>query len=864
MDMKLLSPMMRQYVDLKNKHKDCLLFFRLGDFYELFFEDAKLVSKELELTLTGKSCGLEERAPMCGIPYQAVDSYIVKLIELGYKVAIAEQMENAQDSKNLVKREVTRIVTRGNILDMNILDEKKNNYIVCVYKKNNECAIASVDITTGEFLVTCLENTDERKIIDEVAKFNPAEIIINNKCGMEKIFFDVFEIKAEKYFDWAFDFDNANKKLCEHFKVFNLSGFGFENNKFDKNCIIVAGALLDYLYGIQKSFQAQISLIKKYFDSEFMIIDIASRKNLELTQTNRDKNKRGSLVWVLDKTRTAMGARLLRKWIEQPLINVLEINKRLDAVEEFLKDIVSREEIKELLSTVYDIERLLSKIVNNIANAKHLVCLGKSFEHLVDIKNLIRDFKCDYVKEIYNKFDDLQDMFKLIDTGFFDEVPMSLHEGNFIKTGFNNELDELREIKEHAAQIIYNLEEKERDKTGIKNLKIRNNRVFGYYIEVTNSNKNLVPDYYIRKQTLTNCERFFTDELKKIEDKIINAQEKINELEYKIFLDIVKKVIENIFRIQETANFISVIDVLISFADVADRNNYVKPEMNLKGKIDIKAGRHPVVEKFLNGNFIDNDVYLDLDQDKMIIITGPNMAGKSTYMRQTALIVLMAQIGCFVPAEKANISVVDRIFTRVGASDDLATGQSTFMVEMNEVANILNCATKNSLVIIDEVGRGTGTYDGLSIAWSVIEYISQELGCKTLFATHYHELTELEGKIFGVKNYCAAVKEDGDNVIFLRNIIPGGMNHSYGIYVAKLAGLPDKILKRAQEIFLMLDENDTNKNNKDKNKEVFYGAKKPFDEEANRIIIRELKKIDIKKMSVREILRAISSLQNRC
>ena len=856
--MKALSPMMCQYMELKNQHKDCILFFRLGDFYELFFGDAELVSRELELTLTGKNCGLEERAPMCGIPYQTVDSYIAKLVERGYKVAIADQMENAQDTKNLVKRKVTRIITRGNILDTNVLDEKKNNYIVCVYKKNNDCGIATVDITTGEFLTTCLENADERKIIDEVAKFNPAEIIINNKCEMEKIFFDVFEIKAEKYFDWAFDFDNANKKLCEHFKVLNLSGFGFENNKFDKNCIISAGALLDYLYGIQKSFQAQISFIEKYFDKEFMIIDIASRKNLELTQASRDKTKKGSLVWVLDKTKTAMGARLLRKWIEQPLINIFDINKRLDAVEEFLKDIISREEIKELLSTIYDIERLLSKIVNNVANAKDLVCLGKSFEHLGDIKNIIGSFKCDYIREIYNKFDDLQDMFKLINSGLFDEVPVSLREGNFIRTGFNKNLDELREVRDNASRIIYNLEEKEKDKTGIKNLKIRNNRVFGYYIEVSNSNKNLVPDYYIRKQTLANCERYFTSELKEIEDKIINAQEKINELEYNIFLDITRKIMDRIFKIQETANFISVIDVLIAFADVADRNNYVKPKINLNGVIDIKAGRHPVVEKFLNNNFIDNDTYLDLDKDKMIIITGPNMAGKSTYMRQVALIVLMAQIGCFVPAASVNISVVDRIFTRVGASDDLATGQSTFMVEMNEVANILNCATRNSLVIIDEVGRGTGTYDGLSIAWSVIEYISQELGCKTLFATHYHELTELEGKISGVRNYCAAIKEDGDDIIFLRKIIPGGMEQSYGIYVAKLAGLPDKILKRAQEIFLMLDENDANKN-----KEVFYGAKKPFDEEANRIIIKELKKIDINKMSIREILRAISSLQSR-
>lgn len=859
----MYSPMMQQYINIKNEYKNCLLFFRLGDFYELFFDDAITVSKELELTLTGKDCGAGERAPMCGVPYHSAEGYISKLVERGYKIAVAEQTEDPKKTRTLVKREVTRIITKGNVIDGNILDETLNNYIVCVYKNGNECGISAADVTTGEFLTSSLENADERKIIDEIAKFKPVEIIINQECTMENFFFDVFNVKAEKFFDWAFDFSTAYSKLCEHFKTLNLYGFGFGDEKSDKLCIISAGALMEYLYLIQKTFQAQITSIKKYLNTEFMIIDIASRRNLELTKANRDKNKKGSLIWVLDRTKTPMGARLMKKWIEQPLINVSEINKRLDLLEEFVNDNIGREELKELLNTIYDIERLLGKIAVNVANAKDLVCLCNSLEHLEDIKNIIAVFKSPYSIEIFNEFDVLRDIFELLDSSLMKNVPLSIREGNFIKDGFNKELDNFRRIKNHSAQVISDLEKNERNKTGIRNLKIRNNKVFGYYIEITNSYKNLVPDYFIRKQTLTNCERFFTDNLKKIEEDIYNAEEKINTLEFEIFAQIIKKLSLNIPRIQHTAYLISVIDVLVSFADVSDKNNYVKPTVDSNSIINIKDGRHPVVEKFINAGFIPNDTYLDLKDERLSIITGPNMAGKSTYMRQIALIVLMAQVGCFIPASSAVIGIVDKIFTRVGASDDLATGQSTFMVEMNEVANILNCATKNSLVIIDEVGRGTGTYDGLSIAWSVIEYITQELGCKTLFATHYHELTELEGKIPGVKNYCAAVKENGENVIFLRKIIPGDIDHSYGIYVAKLAGLPNKILKRAQEIFLMLDENDTNKISSRDTKEVFYGNKKPFDEKANRIIIRELKRIDVKKMSVCEILRAITTLQNK-
>lgn len=860
----MFSPMMQQYMDIKNEYKDCILFFRLGDFYEMFFDDALTVSKELELTLTGRECGQKDRAPMCGVPYHSADSYIAKLVERGYKVAIAEQMEDPKKVKNLVKRQVIRVVTKGTLDDTNVLDESKNNYIVCVYKKSDDYGISAVDVTTGEFLTLALEQVDERKVLDELAKFNPAEIIINNECStLEKSFYDIFNVKAEKFFDWAFNFDTAYNNLCEHFKTLNLYGFGFANQKSDNLCIIASGALLEYLYQIQKSFQAQITNLKKYFNSDFMIIDIASRKNLELTQTNRDKSKKGSLIWVLDKTKTAMGSRLIRKWIEQPLINVYEINKRLDFTDELLNDNISREELKELLNTIYDIERLLSKVAMNSANAKDLICLGNSLKHLPDIRNIIGMFKSEYAVQIYNQFDILEDIYNLITSSIVQEASFNVREKNFIKSGFNKELDDLRQIRENSAKIIADLEESEREKTGIKKLKIRNNKVFGYYIEISNSYKDLVPDYYIRKQTLANCERFFTEHLKKIEDDIFNAQEKINQLEYEIFMDVVKNISMHISRIQKTAYLISVIDVILSFADVSDKNKYIKPIVNNSGVIDIKDGRHPVVEKFIGSAFVPNDTFLNLSNDRLSVITGPNMAGKSTYMRQIALIVLMAQIGCFIPASSASIGVVDKIFTRVGASDDLASGQSTFMVEMNEVANILHCATKNSLVIIDEVGRGTGTYDGLSIAWSVIEYISQNLGCKTLFATHYHELTELEGKISGVKNYCAAVKEDGDNVIFLRKIVPGDINHSYGIYVARLAGLPEQIVKRAQEIFAMLDDNDKGKNNNSEAKEVFYAVKKPFDEEANRIIIKELKKIDIKKMSVREILRTITVLQNK-
>lgn len=856
----MFSPMMQQYMDLKNEYKNCILFFRLGDFYEMFFDDAITVSKELDLVLTGKDCGMQERAPMCGVPYAAAESYISKLVERGYKIAIADQVEDAKKTKTLVKREVVRVVTKGNLTDSN-LQENQNNYIVCVYHKNDECAIAVVDVTTGEFLTSNLNNADERKVVDEIAKFNPAEIIINSESGLEKILQSAFNIKAEKYFDWAFDYKIAYEKLCEHFKTFNLNGFGFGNEKSDKVCIIASGALLDYLYQIQKSFQAQITSVKKYYNHDFMIIDIVSRKNLELTQSSRDKNKKNSLIWVLDKTKTSMGARLLKKWVEQPLINVEQINKRLNFVDELFANSIVREELKEFLNTIYDIERLLSKVAINTANPKDLVCLGKSFRYLNDIKNIVGTFKSSYALEIFNQFDTLRDLFEIIDSALKEEVPLSAHDGNFIKDGFSDKLDAIRNIKNNSAQIILELEKKERDETGIKNLKIRNNKIFGYYIEITNSNKDFIPDRYIRKQTLTNCERFFTDELKKIEEEIVDAQEKINELEYELFMEIVKKISLNISRIQKTAYIVSVIDVLISFADVSDKNNYVKPTVNTDGIIDIKDGRHPVVENFLDAGFVPNDTYLNLSDEMISVITGPNMAGKSTYMRQIALIVLMAQVGCFVPASSAVIGVVDKIFTRVGASDDLATGQSTFMVEMNEVANILNCATKNSLVIIDEVGRGTGTYDGLSIAWSVLEYISQYLRCKTLFATHYHELTALEGKIPGVKNYCAAVKENGENVIFLRKIIPGNVDHSYGIYVAKLAGLPEKVLQRAQEIFVMLDEND--KNESVEVKEIFYGNKKPFDEEANRIIIKELKRIDVKKMSTREIINAIISLQNK-
>lgn len=799
-----LTPMMEQYMQIKENYKYCLLFYRLGDFYELFFDDAVIASKELDITLTGKDCGQEERAPMCGVPFHSADGYIAKLVEKGYKVAICEQTEDPKKAKGIVKREVIRIVTPGTVLDTNVLDESKNNYIMCIYKNADGYGAASCDVSTGEFQVTSMGLEYDNKVIDEIARFMPSEIICSGDTELGDKISKIFNIKVSQYSEWAFDYQNANICLCNHFKTLNLAGFGLEN---DRVCVSCAGALLQYLIETQKNNLSHISEIKKYSSNKYMVLDISSRRNLELTQTIRDKSKKGSLLWVLDKTKTAMGARLIRKWLEQPLINKDEIDSRLDAVEAFKNKPFEREDLKEMLNTIYDIERLMSKVIYATANARDLAALKNSFCCLPQIKSNIAEYDTQYTNEMYENFDCLEDVYELINESIAEEPPFSVREGGLIKTGYNAEVDKLRSAKNEGSKWLMELEAKEKEATGIPKLRIKYNKVFGYYIEVTNSYRELVPDRYIRKQTLANAERYITPELKEIEDTILGADEKVVALEYEIFSEIRNSIAQKVERIQNTAHILSVTDVLQSLGEVADKNGYVKPVVNNSGVINIKSGRHPVVEKVSRESFIPNDTYLDREES-LAIITGPNMAGKSTYMRQTALLVLMAQIGSFVPAESAEIGITDRIFTRVGASDDLATGQSTFMVEMVEVANILNNATKNSLLILDEIGRGTSTFDGLSIAWAVLEFIANKIGARTLFATHYHELTELEGKVSGVKNYSVSVKEQGEDIIFLRKIVEGGTDRSYGVHVAKIAGVPKSVVRRANSILKLLSSED--------------------------------------------------------
>lgn len=800
-----MTPMMQQYCEIKKKYQHCILFYRLGDFYEMFFDDAVFASKELNLTLTGKDCGMESRAPMCGVPFHSADVYIAKLVEKGYKVAICEQVEDPKKAKGLVKRDVIRVVTPGTLLDTNALDESKNNYLMCIYSDEKGFGIAVTDVTTGDLVVSEFKANEENKVIDTVAMYRPAEIIVNEDAYIK--FTDrilkIFDIQVMLYGDWAFKRQYCDVFLCNHFKVINLNGFGIGDSKY---CIIAAGAIMSYLVDAQKGKAGIILGIRKYDPMDYMILDISSRKNLELTESIHEKSKKGSLLWVLDKTKTAMGARTLRRWIEQPLIDLNKIDRRLAAVEQTKNNVFAREELKELLADVYDIERLMSKVSYATANAKDLVALKNSFEKLPEIKRVAAEFDCEYFDEIKNNMDTLDDIYNLLDSAISDDPPFSVREGDLIKEGYNDEVDQLRAAKTEGAKWLSDLELREKEATGIKKLKIGFNKVFGYYIEVTNSFKDLVPDSYIRKQTLANCERYITSELKEIEEKILGADDKVVVLEYDLFCEVRNLVASKIERISETAKSISEIDVLQSLGDVAEKNNYVRPVVKNNGVLQIKNGRHPVVEAISKEEFIPNDTYLDLEKDTVAIITGPNMAGKSTYMRQTALIVIMAQIGSFVPADAANIGITDRIFTRVGASDDLATGQSTFMIEMTEVANILNNATRSSLLILDEVGRGTSTYDGLSIAWAVIEYISKRIAARTLFATHYHEITELADEFENITNYCVRVKEDGEDVIFLRKIIEGKADKSYGLHVAKLAGVPNRVVKRANQILKDLDK----------------------------------------------------------
>lgn len=805
-----LTPLMQQYIQIKEQYKDCILFYRLGDFYEMFFEDAHICSKELEIALTGKSIGQEERAPMCGIPYHAVDSYLSKLVSRGYRIAICEQVEDPKQAKGLVKREVIRIVTPGTNLNTQVMDESKNNYLMAVVYTTNAYGISIVDITTGDYYVTEVDNG--RKLTDEIYKWSPSEIICNDSFFVSGVDIDALKATNNLVFTplepWYFDDDMCVRALKEHFNVSTLDGLGLKDYTIGT---IAAGSIMQFLQETQKNSLSHITRITPYTYDKFMLLDSSTVRNLELIETMREKQKKGSLLWVLDKTKTAMGARLLRSYIEQPLIDLTMINNRLDAVLTLKDNMIAREEIREYLNPVYDLERLISKISYKSANPRDLIAFGSSLSMLPHIKYLIQDFDGVLLKEINDELDTLEDIAKLINDAIVEEPPLNVREGGMIKEGYNEEVDRLRKAKTEGKDWLMDLETKEREATGIKNLRIKYNRVFGYYLEVTNSYQNLVPETWIRKQTLANAERYTTKELKDLEDIILGAEDKLFTLEYDLFCDVRDKIALEVKRIQVTAKAIAKLDVYGSLAVVAEQNNYVKPEMNSNGTISIKNGRHPVVERMISHDmFVANDTLLDNKNNRVSIITGPNMAGKSTYMRQTALIVLMAQIGSFIPADSAQIGIVDRIFTRVGASDDLASGQSTFMVEMTEVANILRNATKDSLLILDEIGRGTSTFDGLSIAWAVVEHIcnTSVLGAKTLFATHYHELTELEGRLDGVNNYCIAVKEQGEDIVFLRKIVKGGADKSYGIQVAKLAGVPQSVLKRASDIVTELTGND--------------------------------------------------------
>ncbi|MFR4985829.1 MAG: DNA mismatch repair protein MutS [Lachnospirales bacterium] len=871
------TPMMSQYLEIKENYKDCLLFFRLGDFYELFFEDAVITVSELDIALTKKSCGKKDGEPlkvdMCGVPFHSADGYIAKLIEKGHKVAICEQVEDPKNmSGKIVKRDVVRVVTAGTVIDTNILEESKNNYIMCLFENKAGIGVSVCDVSTGEFLTIQFSLSEKSKVIDEIAKYNPSEIICNSKFSLVSNVEKVFGIKIYNCLDFYFEIDNAKDTLLKHFDVLNLSGFGIDEEPI---LISVSGALMRYLLDTQKNNLSHISNVKKYTTNKYMSLDISSRRNLELTETIREKSKKGSLLWVLDKTKTPMGARLIRKWIEQPLIDKEDIENRLLAVEYIKNNTLDKIDLIDYLSKIKDMERLIGKISYQTANARDLISLKNSFKNLPEIKQILLKSNTQLIKNICDDFDTLEDLYSIICSAIQEEPPFSIREGDLIKDGFNEQIDKFREAKNKGTSWLLDLEEKEREKTGIKNIKIRYNKVFGYYIEVTNSYLSLVPDDYIRKQTLANCERFITEELKKIEEAILGADEKLVEIEYEEFCKVRNHLADNIGRIQKMANIIATLDVLLSFAEVAIKNNYKKPNVldDKNGNINISLGRHPVVELLVEDSFIPNNTMLDKEKNRLAIITGPNMAGKSTYMRQVALIVLMAQIGSFVPCDDADICIVDRIFTRVGASDDLATGQSTFMVEMSEVANILNNATDKSLLILDEIGRGTSTFDGLSIAWAVLEHIAERIGARTLFATHYHELTEIEGKIDGVNNYCVEIKDNGDDIIFLRKIIKGGATSSYGIHVAKLAGIPSRVIDRANEILEILNVCDATKTSnvniqnldeKNQDEEDFY-----YNASTKRTILfvdeleKEFKSLDIDNISPREAWQKLFEIKSK-
>lgn len=874
-----VSPMMQHYLETKEKYKDCILFYRLGDFYEMFFDDALLVSKELELTLTGKQCGLEERAPMCGLPFHAAETYINKLIEKGHKVAICEQVEDPKLAKGMVKREVTRIVTPGTNTTSSFQDESRHNYLLSVFYMRPTIGISVSDVSTGDFYLTEVE--DDRRLIDEICKYSPSEIICNDAfimSGLPKndvlVRMNVCINKLEPYF---YDEDTCKKALMKHFKVHVLTGLGIDD--FPSG-IVAAGAIMQYLNETQKISMSHITHIYPYLTGKYMLLDSATRRNLELTETLREKAKKGSLLWVLDKTKTAMGARTLRSYIEQPLIDRNEILERQEAVSSLCNNPTSRDEIREYLTPIYDLERLLGRVSYETANPRDMIAFRNSLQMIPGIKIALSELEAPELKKINEEIDSLKDVCLLIEEAIDDNEPkVTIREGGIIKDGFDDDIDMLRKAKTDGKTWLFNLENEDRERTGIKNLKIKYNKVFGYYFEVTNSFKNLVPEDYIRKQTLTGAERYTNSRLKELEDTILNADDKLCTLEYDLFCKIRDTIKNELERIQRTAKALAKLDVYASLSYVAERNHYIKPSINENGLINIKGGRHPVVELLTFDNlFVENDTYLDNKKHLVSIITGPNMAGKSTYMRQSALIVLMAQIGSFVPAKTADIGIVDRIFTRVGASDDLASGQSTFMIEMNEVANILRNATADSLIILDEIGRGTSTFDGLSIAWAVVEHICNKklLGAKTLFATHYHELTELEGKLGNVNNYCIAVRENGDDIVFLRKIVKGGADRSYGIQVAKLAGVPDMVIDRAKEIAESLSENDITEkvqkiwvDGKEHTKKVQHyddvdlSQMSLFDSVKDEDIINELRNIDVSNLTPLDALNTLYNLQNK-
>ena len=869
-----MTPMMKQYLEIKKQYPDAILFFRLGDFYEMFFDDAKTASKELELTLTGKSCGLDERAPMCGVPFHSADGYIAKLVSKGYKVAICEQTEDPATAKGLVSRDVIRVVTKGSVIENSMLDDAKNNYLTCVYLSENGGGICFTDVSTGVLNVTCFEGKGtENKIINELGVFSPSEIVLNKRCAENKAIASFItkrmEASCEIYPEESFSYEACLAQCKTHFSEEKFSSSGVGESP---EAVIAVGAAIKYLKDVQKNDVANITDINFYSENQYMKIDFSTKRNLEITETMRGREKKGSLLWVLDKTKTSMGKRLLRTWLEKPLVNYAAITKRQNAVDELVSDGAKLSELQFALSNIFDIERLITRVVYETANAKELNSLKQTLEQLPLVKAALSKTKSTYLSQLYSLVDLLEDVHALIDAAIDPEAPFSVREGGMIKDGFNEELDSLRYIEKNGKQYITDIETAEKEKTGIPKLRIGYNRVFGYYIEVTNSYKALVPDSYIRKQTLANCERYITQELKDLESKVLGAQERSVKLEYEIFCQVRKAVSREYNRIQQTASAVAVTDVLCSLAAAAIENNYVCPTMHDNSVIEIIDGRHPVVEKVLSDSpFVPNDTYLDCADSRCAIITGPNMAGKSTYMRQVALICLMAQIGSFVPAKRAELSIIDSVFTRVGASDDLASGQSTFMVEMNEVASILKSAGKNSLIILDEVGRGTSTFDGMSIARAVLEYISdkRKIGAKTLFSTHYHELTELEGKLDGVKNYNISVKKRGSTITFLRRIVRGPADGSYGIEVAKLAGVPAGVVNRAREILLELESEDRKlragarpdfeKNDEQEEMPLQISLQSERDDE----IIDELKNIDADTLTPLEALTTLYKLAQK-